>query len=146
MQVEPGLVLGDLIGGEVALASHRPHRRDDILVLRNLALLDYFPMFVVNMAVDLLDNCASELVRVLLLHGLVVIHDIAHHSCMKSYRIPHSVLKVKVVVVKLVRGHTGMELGLHGSIITLAVELPLSSRLLHAATGLADPPSGDDIC
>jgi hypothetical protein len=79
MQIETGLVLGDCPSREVAFATHRPDRWQDINVFGDLIAADEFPVLTVDVAVDFFHNGFNKLARVRLSNSLMEIHDVAHH-------------------------------------------------------------------
>ncbi len=100
MKIQPGLVLGDLVGGEIALASHGPHWWDNLGIFRYILKLDELPMIVLHVAIHFFDNGFGKLMCIWLLKCLMVIHDAAHHFGMKSNGVPHPPLKIQVLIME----------------------------------------------
>lgn len=51
MDIEPCLVLGNLVGDEIHIATHSPYREKYSLVIRNLIALDTSPMVIFYMTI-----------------------------------------------------------------------------------------------
>ncbi len=92
MQIQSGLVLDDLIAGEILLVLHGPYRGYNLCILWDLLSLDKFPVLVVDMSVNLLDHSVGKLFCIWLLKGLMVIHDVTHHLGVKCNGILHTLL------------------------------------------------------
>lgn len=82
------------------------------MTLRYLRLGNEYPVAVVDMATDLLDDCLPELVSVVLLHGLMIVHDVADHFIEERNWMAHLVLNTKMFVVALHSGTHGHIVGL----------------------------------
>jgi hypothetical protein len=56
------------------------------------------------MAIYLYDDSVHKLRCIFLLKRLVQIHDVTHHFCVESDRIPHALLKFKVRILEQIFG------------------------------------------
>ena len=61
--------------------------------------MGWVPMLLINIAVGFLDYSLDEFKRMVLLHGLMQVHHVLHHFSIESYRVPHTLLNFKLVVM-----------------------------------------------
>ena len=92
-------MLGDRAGGEVALASHGPNRREDLDIVGDFVSLDEGPVVAIDVTVDLLDDGLDKLARVRLAKGLMKVHDVTHHFSKKGDGAAHAFLQLEVRVM-----------------------------------------------
>ena len=92
---------------------------------RNIFPADKPPVVVFDVTVDLTNDSLYELWRIGLFQGLMQMHDVAHHLCMKSTWVTHAVLKGQMVIMEL--GVVLYCLGGHVVHALVSVELPLGN-------------------
>ena len=56
-------------------------------------------MFLINVAVDFLDCSLDEFGGIVLLQGLMQVHDVPHHFSMECYGVPHTFLNFKLIIM-----------------------------------------------
>ena len=92
MEVQPGLVGFDLVGGEIVLAPHGPYRRYNLDVIRDFISFLEGPVVGIHMSVDFLDHSLYEFLCVCLSERLLKIHDVTHHLGVERDRVCHMLL------------------------------------------------------
>ena len=146
VDVEPSLVLLDLVGSQVTLASHGPDRRDSGVPWRDLRLANELPVAIIDVAVDFLDDCLLEFLSIVLPHCLMVVHDVANHLRMERDGMTHAILQGKMLVVMLGQEVFIVHKGLGSHVVTLSTPSPCLAigGILHPLRWLPHSPSGTD--
>ena len=83
-------MLGDLVGGEVALVPHGPYRGYNLRVFWGILSLDKLLVVVVDM------HSIGKLFCIWLLKCLMIVHDIAHHLGMECNRVLHTLWWIQI--------------------------------------------------
>jgi hypothetical protein len=127
MDVQPCLVTLNLIGSLVFLVMHFPYRWEYIHVWRDFFSLNKYPMIILDVRYNFVHDGLDEPSRIWLPDGLMEIHDVTHHFCMKRNGIPHAFLKFHVIIMKEVSFGLSVKntLGGHVMHVCIVVEVPL---------------------
>jgi hypothetical protein len=89
-------VLGDLVGGEVALAPHGPYRGYDLRIFWGILSLDKNSVIVVDMSIHFFVDSIGKLFCIWLSKCLMIVHEIAHHLGMECNRVSHTLWWIQI--------------------------------------------------
>ena len=76
MQIEAGFILSNLVCDEILLTSHSPYRGHALYI----GPLYEYSMLLVNVAVDFFHYCFDKFGGIILLKGLMQVHNVTHPS------------------------------------------------------------------